>query len=858
MTLQSGVMVGRYEILELLGEGGMGQVYRARDTRLRRDVAVKVLAPWSASDPDLARRFELEARAAGGINHTNVMAVYDAGTHEDQPYVVCELLEGETLRERLTGGALPVRKAVEIAIGVARGLAAAHAKGIVHRDLKPENVLLTREGGVKILDFGIAKLTGPAGLGPVSELGTQPLTMPEGTTPGIVLGTAGYMSPEQVRGEAVDARSDLFSFGAVLYEMLAGQRAFHRGTAVETMTAILKEDPPELPDPEAALPQTLLRILRRCLEKGQEERFQTARDLAFALEEVRDGTWTRPRVVPLEHRGLTRISRLAALPLAAVALLAAGLLVGRLSSGVRTPTFRQLTFRRGSVSAARFGRDGHTVYYTASWSGQPAELYAVEPGSPESRPLGLDRVSLVATSPTELAVLLLRGGSHTLARVQLGSSAPREVVEDVIEADWTQDGSKILVDRGEGEKELLEFPPGKVLYETGSWVGNPRVSPAGDLVAFLDHPVPNDTRGDVAVVDLAARKRVLSAGWNDIAGLAWAPDGRGVYFTAARSGSAMDLYSASLAGKTRLLCRAAGRLVLQDVAPDSRVLAIHAFARSELLLQGPDESRERDFSWHDHTMVADLSADGRTLLFGESGEGGGASYSVYLRHTDGSAPVRLGDGQPTGLSPDGKWALSIVHGQEPRLVMLPTGAGQSVTLPRGSISQYRWAWWRPDGKGIVVEAAEEGKERRLFLQDVPNGTPRALTPEGTTSPRSNAILPDGSAVTASCNAPKPTWCLYRLAGGEARPIPGLGPGEQPIRWSGDGKVVYVVSIQAHATARISRLEVASGKHEPWREIGPVDPSGVAGLRDVFITADGRVHAYHFQRSLGELLLIEGL
>ncbi|HPC84317.1 MAG TPA: protein kinase [Thermoanaerobaculaceae bacterium] len=857
MPLQHGTLLARYEVVELLGEGGMGQVFRARDTRLHRDVAIKVLAPWSATDPDLARRFELEARAAGAINHPNVMAVYDAGTHDGQPYVVCELLEGETLRQRLEGGALAPRKVVDIAVGVAQGLAAAHARGIVHRDLKPENVLVTREGQVKILDFGIAKLTVPLATQALTVSPTQPLVGPEGTTPGVVLGTVGYMSPEQVRGEAVDPRSDLFSLGVMLYEMLSGQRPFRRDSAVETMNAILKEAPPELPELASTVPQTLLHIILRCLEKSPEERFQSARDLAFALEEVRGSTWSRPQATAPRRR-LHAVLRWSAAGGGAAALLAAGVLLSRMERTPRVPSFTQLTFRRGSVSAARFGRGGPTVYYTASWSGEAPELFAVEPSSPESRSLGLSRVRLQATSPGELAVILLGGGASTLARVQLGSSAPREVLENVLEADWTGDGSKILIDRAEGEKELIEFPPGKVLYETTSWVSHPRISPRGDLVAFLDHPVPNDSRGDVVIVDARGVKRVLSAGWNDVYGLAWGPGGREVYFTAARSGSAMDLYAVSLSGTTRLLLRVAGRLVLQDVAPDGRVLVTHELSRFELLLRARGQSRERDFSWHDHSVACDLGADGSTLLFGESGGGGGQAYSVYLRRIDGGAPVRLGDGQPTGLSPDGKWVLSIEHGVEPRLVMLPTGAGQPVILPRGGITQYRWAWWLPDGKRVVVEGAEAHKERRLFIQDLPAGEPRPLTPQGTSAPRSNAILPDGSAVTATCNAPRPTWCLYPLGGGQPRPIPGLQPREQPIRWSADGQAVFVVAAQSRSTAQITRLEVATGEREPWCEIGPADPSGVGGIRDVFITPDGSVYAYHYRRVLGELLLVEGL
>jgi Tol biopolymer transport system component len=283
MALTTGVRLGPYEILSALGAGGMGEVYRARDPRLGRDVAVKVLPAAFSADLERLHRLEQEARSAAALNHPNILAVYDIGQHDSSPYIVSELLEGETLRERLNGGALPVRKAVECAVQIAHGLAAAHEKGIVHRDLKPENVFVTGDGRVKILDFGLAKLTQAEAA--VAALSALPTTPPE-TLPGVVLGTIGYMAPEQVRGLAADHRSDIFAFGAILYEMLSGRRAFHRETGAETMTAILKDNPPELPTSERHIPATLARIVDRCLEKNAPARFQTASDLAFALDSV--------------------------------------------------------------------------------------------------------------------------------------------------------------------------------------------------------------------------------------------------------------------------------------------------------------------------------------------------------------------------------------------------------------------------------------------------------------------------------------------------------------------------------------------------------------------------------------------
>ena len=280
MSLTAGTKLGPYEVIASVGAGGMGEVYRARDTRLGRDVAIKILPSSVSDDPDRLWRFEQEARAAGSLNHPNILVVHDIGDHDHAPYVVCELLEGTTLREQLTGAPLPARRAIDYAIQIARGLAAAHERGIVHRDLKPENLFVTRDGRVKILDFGIAKLAErePAESG-------DALTEHAETDPGLVLGTVGYMSPEQVRGQRVDHRSDIFSFGAVLYEMLAGKRAFKRDSSVETLNAILTDEPPDFPTADGTAP-ALDRVVRHCLEKSPEQRFQSARDVAFALEGV--------------------------------------------------------------------------------------------------------------------------------------------------------------------------------------------------------------------------------------------------------------------------------------------------------------------------------------------------------------------------------------------------------------------------------------------------------------------------------------------------------------------------------------------------------------------------------------------
>src|ERR1041385_2438681 len=321
MAFEAGTKLGRYEIRSKIGEGGMGEVYRAYDEAMHRDVAIKVLPADLTTDKERLARFEQEAQTAGALNHPNILVVHHIETHEGAPYIVSELLEGATLRERTGGAALPQRKAIDYALQTAQGLAAAHEKGIVHRDLKPDNIFITKDGRVKILDFGIAKLTQPEGIQSQTEIPTRRVD----TNPGTVMGTVGYMSPEQVRGKGVDHRSDIFSFGAILYEMLSGHRAFHGESAADTMSAILKEDPPDLSDTNQNISPALERLVNHCLEKNPEARFHSARDLAFALEALSGSTPTSAQTMAMTAVSSRRLTRRELIlgSVAAVAVIAA-------------------------------------------------------------------------------------------------------------------------------------------------------------------------------------------------------------------------------------------------------------------------------------------------------------------------------------------------------------------------------------------------------------------------------------------------------------------------------------------------------------------------------------------------------
>ncbi|KAA0251822.1 MAG: serine/threonine protein kinase [Acidobacteria bacterium] len=853
MSLEAGQRIGPFEIAGPLGAGGMGEVYRARDTRLGREVAVKVLPPEYATDPERLARFQLEARATGLLNDSNILTVYDVGTHDGAPYVVEELVEGESLRERLERGPLPVRRAVDVAAQVARGLAAAHERGIVHRDLKPENVMIARDGRVKILDFGLAKLTGADegdGVGGSSAVKTRT---------GMVVGSVGYMSPEQVRGDRVDPRSDLFALGTILYEMLAGQRAFRRPTPVETLNAILKEEPPELADlREVSLP--LARIVRHCLEKDPDRRFQSARDLAFQLEALLvEGS------SPVRTRSFLRLRapgrRTAALLLAALAL-AATFWAGTRLGGAReapAPEFRPLTFRRGAILSGRFAPDGRSVTYGAAWGASEAELFTIPLDSTESRPLGVTRARVVGVLPGEVAVLQLDSedpeGGGTLARVPLGGGSPREVLEDVLAADLSPDGSTFAVVRSVAGRQRIEYPPGKVLYESAGEVDDVRISPDGARVAFVDRPIVQEYGGNVVVVDRSGRAEALSSGWPALIGLAFSPDGEEVWVTAARRGTSFALVALGRGGKERVLLRVPGALLLHDVSRDGKVLVAHAHFRLEAFGRPPGETRERDLSWLDVTRIDDVSPDGRTILFDETGEGAGERYSVYLRRSDGSPPVRLGDGSGLGLSPDGSWALALDPVPPSKLLLHPTGPGESRTLPRGSISEHQRAWWLPDGKALVVLGNEAGRAQRLFLQELPAGLPDPVSPEGTGS-LDGAVSPDGSRIVT--RGPDGVFRLFPLDRGEPRPVPGLLPGDRPVGFAADGRGLFVRSGSFGPLVRIDRLDLGSGARTTWGEVRPSDPAGVLFIGRVLLTPSGEGLFYQFERLLGDLFVVEGV
>ncbi|HEY3172811.1 MAG TPA: protein kinase [Thermoanaerobaculia bacterium] len=852
MTLNAGTRLGPYEIVSPLGAGGMGEVYRARDTRLGREVAVKVLLPEISGDDSRRRRFEQEARSASALNHPNIVTVYDVGSVDSTIYLAMELVEGRTLREILAEGALPSKKLLDLAVQVADGLAKAHDAGLVHRDLKPENLIVSKDGFVKILDFGLAKLIQPTSADGLSVLPT--VAGSPGTVPGTVMGTVGYMSPEQASGRDVDYRSDQFSFGSILYEMATGKRAFQRSTGAETLAAIIREEPEPVGQVNPRVPAPVRWIAERCLAKEPDERFASTKDLARDLRSLRDhlsetsaSEVIPAAVAPARRRLPSWLVPAAALVVGAAVGIAALKLVGG-SQPVSNAQLQRLTFKRGTVVSAHFAPDGRSIIYAAAWEGKPIEIYTTRPESPESRSLGLPPAALLAVSPAgDLAISLgwrpVLGWESlgTLARVPLDGGAPREVLENVMDADWSPDGKELAVVHETGHSRRLEYPIGKVIYETVGWISHPRVSPDGKLVALIDHPQRGDNLGRVLALDATGKKRL--EGPDAGTGLAWSKDGKEVWYSGATLGAV------TLSGKARNVANFMGFTTLQDVSRDGRALLSRANWRREIVAIAPGETEGRNLTWLDWSFPTAISDDGKTVLFDEQNV---PVYLAYLRKTDGSPAVLLGKYHSIDLSRDGKWAL-VADQTGKQLTILPTGAGQSRTLPNEGIV-YQGSLFFPDGRRILSAASEPGRGSRFYVQDVDGSKPRPISPEGVNL-LPGCISPDGRTIAAL--GPERRIMLYPTEPGEPRPAPGLLPDELPIRWTADGRAIWAFR-QNEAPARIYRVDMTTGVRSLWKELTPPDPAGVLTMGPILMTPDGKSYVYSYRRTLDELFLVEGL
>ncbi|HKR63059.1 MAG TPA: protein kinase [Thermoanaerobaculia bacterium] len=850
MTLAAGTLLGPYEILARIGAGGMGEVFRARDSRMGRDVAVKVVPESFASNPDRVRRFEQEARTAGSLNHPNLVTVHDFGTHGGAPYLVMELLEGESLRERLESGRIPMRKAIEYAMQIAHGLATAHEKGIIHRDLKPENVFVTRDGRVKILDFGLAKL-GVTGGDDKTDAMTH---RRDDTAPGTVLGTLGYMSPEQVRGQQVDQRTDIFSFGAILYEMLSGRRAFRGATAADTMSAVLNEDPAEVSASGQHVSPSLDRIVRRCLEKDREQRFQSARDLAFALDAVSNTSAPSAAIAAMPAK--RRVP--SALLFAALALIVAGAayFLGRGMSTTSQPRLRQLTFRRGTIQTARFAPDGQTIIYGAAWEGSPFKLFQRRLDGPEAVPIDLPDADVLSVSKKgELAISMNRQfdswlNTGSLARAPLLGGSPRKMLDRAEWADWTPEGDALVVVRRVGAEDRLECPLGNVLYRTQGYIAFPRVAPDGTRIAFLDHPFYGDDRGNVSIIDRDGKnKRDLVVDWAALEGLAWKPDGDEIWFSGQRASGSLHMYAVDLKGKTRTVWEVPGQAIVQDIAADGRVLVAADTYRGAITVH-PRGGPEREFSWFGYTSIGGMSPDGSAMLLSNYGGDAGGLYETYLATFDGKPPTRLGDGDAFGFSPDGRYALAMIPSTPARLVVYGVATEETRKVDTGNLN-VQSAWWFGTERLLIVAVKPGGSE--VWIQNV-NDARREKLPLTATFDEVLLPSPDATKIALFRRGDEKT-SVVSWDGHAIRPVASVAG--EPHRWSADSRSLLVSKAIPNGL-HVDRVDVATGAITPVRDVVPTDRTGTASTMYLRINNDGEVYAYGVMKLLSDLYVVEGL
>jgi len=856
-------MIGQYlkhfKIESQLGAGGMGVVYLAKDTHLNRLVALKLLPPELLKDPSRRQRFAQEAKSASALNHPNIITIYDIdsadvdGTPVD--FIAMEYVAGKTLEKLIGVHGMPARQALAVASQIAGALAAAHSAGIIHRDLKPGNVMVTAAGLVKVLDFGLAKQQDGAPETPDAFAPTRTMVLDELLSEkGAIIGTLAYMSPEQAESQKLDGRSDIFSFGSVLYEMLTGRRAFTAGSKLSMLGAIVHADPPPLTPRANRLESELERIMLRCLKKDPERRWQSMSDLKIELDELEEHATSLLQQPPDRAKDqvpvpVTNRQWLWPALTAVISLFAGGLLWQQFTTA-KPAHYQRITFRRGDISAARFAPDGQTIVYSAEWDGGASQIYSTIAGSRESRPLGLPGAQLLSVSSGGELAILLNNSNGTLARVPLAGGEPRQILENVTEADWSPDGKSLAIVRSVDGKSRLEFPVGTVLYERrGRPPHGVKVSPKGDAIAFYDFDLESLDYA-ITTVDLAGNRRILSRGWKGTSGLGWSARGDEVWFNTSVAGGDPAMRAVTMAGKVREVTEAPVWLNLLDIGRDGRMLLTEVSNRMGMRALLPGAKEEKDLSWLDTSQARDISADGKVLLFLELSYGDGRNPAIYIRKTDGSPAVHIGDGVRAALSPDGKWVASTVRGQGgSQLMLLPSGPGEARSLTAQGM-RYESAEWFPDGTQILFIGAGKDRPARLFAQDSRGGKPVPITPEGITG---CCVSPDGQQVLAKN---KGRFLLYPVKGGEPKSLAEAAGNETPIRWHASGDSIFVGRM-GKINIDLLRLDARTGAKTVVRELRPPDPVGVTSS-SVTVTPDGSSYAFSFQRDLSNLFLVTGL
>jgi len=854
LSLAPGSKLGPYEIVAALGAGGMGEVYRARDSRLKRDVAVKVLPADVAGNPERLGRFERESHLLAALNHPNIASIYGVEENAGTIALVMELVEGESLAEKIARGPLPVEEAIAVARPVAEALEYAHERGIVHRDLKPANIVVSRDGVVKVLDFGLAKaITGELSESSGSDATHSPTLTSPATRAGVILGTAAYMAPEQARGKTVDRRADIWAFGVVLYEMLTGRRMLEGETISDTIAAILTRSPDFNALP-ANTPSSVRHLLARCLDRDPKQRLRDIGEARIMLDAKMAPPAPAEPAAPVRAKG----SRLPWL-VAGVAF-AAAVLAGTMA--LRTPEetgpikYRQHTFRPQTIFQALYAPDQQTLVFSAALTGNTPYLYSLRPEYTEPMKMSDSALQLLSiSSKGELAVLTnAQWVAHrmcygTLARMPLGGGAPRDVMDGVFQASWAPDGNDLAIVRPTEGVVQLEYPAGKVLVKSGGYLSDVRFAPDGKHIAFFEHPAAFDDRGDVVVVDLDGKRKTLSAGYWGLEGIAWSHDGKTVYFSGGTGYADFSIYAVTLSGNIRVAAQSAGGLVIHDIAANGQMLATRDDLNRNMYVHMPGVASDVDMSFRELSEPVDMTSDGKTVVFTESGTAAGSNYQVCMRRTDGSQVVVLGEGGAVDLSDDGRWVLAGIFPN--RVILYPTGAGKPVELKTSSMDLVIDGRWMPGAKQVLLIGGPKDEASRCYLVDVPDGLPRAITPPGVAF-----ALPSPDGKRMILQQPDLTWWTAGLDSSSVRvPAPGLGEEDFVSAWQPDGRGIFIHH-RNKVPNEVESVDLTTGARRPFATLDPKTP-GVLYIRSVAIAPAVNSYAYGALTYISRLYTMEG-
>jgi Tol biopolymer transport system component len=854
MSLAPGIRLGPYEVVAPLGAGGMGEVWRARDTKLDREVALKFLPESFAREPERLARFQREAKVLASLNHTSIAAIYGFHEYDGYLFLAMELVPGEDLAVLLKKGSVPFSEAVDFARQIAEALEVAHEHGVVHRDLKPANIKLTPDGKVKVLDFGLAKALDPtAASGPGRDATMSPTITSLGTVAGVILGTAAYMSPEQARGRSVDKRADIWAFGCVLFEMLTGKIAFAGETISDTMAAVLTREPVWSALPPS-VPARVRDLMERCLRKDPKDRL---RDIGDARIELADPARWGPSPAPRPVAARSRLLPLAA-AIAVVAALVAGAWFGRRSAHTEPPAFRPLTFGRGTVHSARFAPDEQTVIYGAAYEGRPLALFSTRIDGFESRPIDVPSADIAGMSKDGQMALLL--GRHyegswlrvgTLAQVALAGGAPREILENVYDADISPDGKEFAVVVTDGDDQVLQYPIGKEIARSHGWIGQPRIAPDGKRIVYVDHRVWADDLGEIKIAGADGKIALVAPERQYTQGVCWSPDGRDVWFTHGDEIRGGVLSRVSPGDTPRVVLRSPTFLRLQDVSKDGHVLLLSDETRATVAGELAGDTSERVYSFWDNDQVAGISQDGSLFVGSNASVVQNGEYAVFFRRRD-APPVQLGMGLGAGLTPDGKFAfLANLTGSHATLTVQPIGPGPSRTIDFGGlmleITPHQRVSCSSDGRRIAFVLAKPGGGSAMYVMDLDGGPPRKVSPEGAAG---GIISPDGTRVMVSDR--KRGFYVVSAAGSEPVTIEGVPRSDTPLAWSPDGR--SILSSDRTLPPRIYRTEIVGGRRELVRELVSADPAGIV-YGWLIMSPDGRFYLGRFRRMLTTVVYV---